>query len=84
MVSVSCFAGCRTSYCCTSSRLVSLRVGFCASASSPLRVTVTSQAARSPWSEMAVMVALPTLRAVTLPSPSTVATLGLLLIQTMK
>ena len=49
-----------------------------------LRVTVTLQAARSPWSEMAVMMAVPALRPVTLPSPSTVATLELLLIQTMK
>ena len=76
--------GCSSLYCCTRFRLVSLRAGFWASASSPLRVTVTLQAALSPWSEMAVMVAVPTLRAVTLPSPSTVATLGLLLIQTMK
>lgn len=50
----------------------------------PSLVTVTLQAARSPRSEMAVMVAVPALRPVTLPSPSTVATVGLELIQTMK
>ena len=52
---------------------------------SPLSLrTVTLQAAYSPRSVMALMVASPALRPVTRPSPSTVATVGLLLIQTMK
>ena len=47
-------------------------------------VGVTCTKLSSPWTEMAVMMAVPALRPVTLPSPSTVATLELLLIQTMK
>ena len=84
MVSWSWWVGCRSLYCSTRLRLVVSSVGFFLAASSFLRVTVTLQAARSPWSEMAVMMAVPALRPVTLPSPSTVATLELLLIQTMK
>ena len=84
LMSFSCFVGWRSSYFRAKLRLLWSRAGFLASPPALSLVTVTLQAARSPRSEMAVMVAVPALRPVTLPSPSTVATVGLELIQTMK
>ena len=84
LMSCSFWLGWALLYWITRLRVVWSRAGFLLAASPLSLRTVTLQAAHSPRSVMAVIVASPALRPVTRPSPSTVATAGLLLIQTMK
>ena len=84
LMSRSFWLGWALSYWMMRLRVTWSRAGFLLAASPLSLRTVTLQAAYSPRSVMALMVASPALRPVTRPSPSTVATVGLLLIQTMK